>query len=179
MRLDEVLAGNYAYLYHGSPIINLLSIFRDGFIHESHNGEEVQNNGIRCSRSMQVALDFTFKQDTWGLNRGGVIVLDAQKLRQKYKLAPHVDHLVAGRGLAALGMKDEAEEIIITRELPLEPFCVALVCAKADIEFIWSEEDYEIASSDYLLPIISYSEYQDMLQTLLDYPKRVETWTRP
>ena len=134
MTICEALS---APLYHGTPLCNLLHIITDDRLQVNRRGF------ISLSRSYHVARYF----NNWSNfpDYGGVLVLDQEKLAQRYRLAPYRDN----RNLDDQAFNDEGEERVFRDIQPLSSFLLSINIDRNAVKMAPKDRDYQENSEDY------------------------------
>lgn len=154
--------GRGAYLYHGTPLENLLFILRDNVIKTGTNWRG-EGDRIATSRDWRVARDFGIQGEWSGYP--AMLVLDERKLSQRYKIKPHRD--VDNEGVP---WSDESEEMIMGN---VEPFDQYLVSINIDPQIL----DHAATDQGFLRHLVergfskSMGKASDAIESLRRHPK--------
>jgi hypothetical protein len=126
-----------APLYHGTPLCNLLHIISQDRMQANRRGF------ISLSRSYHVANYFRSYSNF--PDYGGVLVLDQQKLSQRYRLAPYSDN----ENIDDEAYDDEGEERVFRDIQPLSPYLLSINIDREAIKMAPQDRDYQENSEDY------------------------------
>lgn len=155
-RLVEAERPQSRYLYHGTTVPRLFKILRGNALRPA-NLRGGHKNGVSTSRNYKVALD-TFSHDDPDFPQYGVVlVLDWQKLAQRYRIKPYDD----------IGDDSEEEEQIIGTVKPLSTYLVSINIP--NFEAMMQDQDFK----DYLTEWDGFPTIQSVeiaLQKLAETP---------
>ena len=168
MKIQQILENQNYPLYHGSKIINISRIIRDGAI---RSGLEIRRTtglfAVSTSRSYKIAANFSGQDDDFEIPGGGVFILDRARIRQKYRIIPFQD-IYSGTGRGP-GEYSESEELIMTKELPLSySRCLVL----SDKTLSWYDENRNSENREYSHMIMPTQRQLDLIR---NYPGRISS----
>lgn len=137
----ELVEGRDAYLYHGTALVNALSILKDDKIYGSNDyynskvhGINSERGAVATSRSYSTAKAFgTY----WDREFPVVLMLDQRKLSQRHAIKPYRDY-------SAFGDVRPAEfEESVPGDIPnLSRYLVSINVDLADLKKAISDKEY-------------------------------------
>lgn len=161
MKIDEIVHGQYAPLYHGTDLISLTAILRDDSLKEGAYWSRVgEPHGVRLTRDLRVAWNYGDADIPWH----GILVFDQARIRHRYRIVQYRDVDVHGDPWSV----NEMEEVILTNELPVSPFLIQIILDTNDLKHI-SDKEYAIYAIDHGL-FKTQKDYFSALEVLRRHP---------
>lgn len=131
MKLSQLTEGRDAPLYHGTNLINFVSIMNDGYIGGGDNTDAMYDP-LGATLTIRASRDYELAKTTFGI-RGGVFELDQRKIAQRYRIIPFQDEDAgATRDTGA----SEYEEVIVADKLPIDRYMTRFFVSKSDV--LWA-----------------------------------------
>lgn len=136
MRLRDITEGRDAPLYHGTKMVNLLSIlYHDSLDKGAYWNRPGEPDGPRLSRAFVTA--WSFSEDDGEGRDGAVLELNQTLLAQRYRIVPYAD--VDGQGE---NWSNESEEVVVTKAIaPLSKYLTGIYIPHAAIQAILTDPE--------------------------------------
>lgn len=138
MKIDEIIAGPRAPLYHGTDVINLANIIRENTLDEGAYWERAgEPHGVRFTRDVRMAWTFGESE----VDRPTVLVFDQTRLAQRYRIVPYQDVNAVGGQWES----NEMEEVVVAPKIPVSPYLIAILVNPAHIQEVRAKDWAEYA----------------------------------